>query len=504
MARAPQPNDPRPDGQPAPPAAPDLTPQPTSGGVVDPSQLQGWDSFYAQILEAIGAPLTQQNLNFFRAWQNRETPTGIGWNPFGTTVRVGNSKPDASNPVVQDYASEQDGITAVVHTLTNGLYSDLVSAFRSGTADVNAHYSGLSTWSGKAYDSLAGTPTSEPGGSPDNAAGTAGGDNSGSSAGNPAETAQLSADQIEQGLSADGFVLGLIDSVPELKRVFTEAMTKNATVQDVLVKLENTHWYREHNAAQRKYLQLQSTDPGQATRMLQQAEHDISQLSTQLGVPIDQKTLQQIAKSAVFNGLDNTEITQSLVGYFKYQGKSLVGQSGADVDTLKKMAQQYYVNLSDGQLQDMTQRMLIGQLQPQDLQSYFKGLALSKFPYLAQQLDQGLTVKDVADPYINEMANLLEKPANGISPTDPMVMKALQQSTPQGVQLMPLYQFSQMVKQSPEWLKTNNARDSMMDVTTNLLRDMGLIAGGVSVGNNMGSNAGVTSQNPSVGSVSGA
>jgi len=66
---------------------------------------------------------------------------------------------------------------------------------------------------------------------------------------------------------------------------------------------------------------------------------------------------------------------------------------------------------------------------------------------------------------------------------DPTILKALQQPTAEGThQLMPIWQFQEMLKQDPRWLKTVNARDSLMDSATGLLANMGLISGGVNVG----------------------
>ena len=295
--------------------------------------------------------------------------------------------------------------------------------------------------------------------------------------------AQLTQDQLTGGLNADGFAIGLIDSVPQLKNIFSQALQNNWSVERTMVAIQNTPWFRDHSAAQRQFLELQASDPQQLQRKIQQTADDLRQSATALGVPVT--NFMQLAQSVVFNGLDATEQTQALVRGFHYHGQSLTGQVGTDIDALKGLASNYAVEMDNHQLTDMAKRMMVGQLQPDAVTNFFKQHALGMFPYLKQQLDAGLTVADVASPYKTQMAKLwYDDPsqANNIATNDPTILKALQQTSSQGTQLMPVAQFQQMLKQDPRWLHTTNARDALMDSATGFLQDIGLISGGSHVG----------------------
>lgn len=52
--------------------------------------------------------------------------------------------------------------------------------------------------------------------------------------------------------------------------------------------------------------------------------------------------------------------------------------------------------------------------------------AQSLYPSIATQLTGGMTVQDVASPYINTMAQLLEVDPNTLSIQTPLIKKALQ------------------------------------------------------------------------------
>lgn len=126
---------------------------PVSGSGVNPGASS---PFFSAVLSAIGAPVTPTNVAFLNAWARREGGGGAN-NPLNSTLPYGASTRLAGNSAgVQNYASWSDGVNATAATLLNGNYNDVVSALRSDTASTSGVYSGLATWSGGGYNSLAG------------------------------------------------------------------------------------------------------------------------------------------------------------------------------------------------------------------------------------------------------------------------------------------------------------------------------------------------------------
>jgi hypothetical protein len=99
----------------------------------------------------------------------------------------------------------------------------------------------------------------------------------------------------------------------------------------------------------------------------------------------------------------------------------------------------------------------------------------------AKQIMDGATVSSLAAPYTNVLSNLLENvdpsSVDLSSPTGygAMVSKALQGTDPANPAAMSLDQFATQVKQRPEWLNTQNARNGMMDTANQLLHSFGLV-----------------------------
>ena len=113
-------------------------------------------------------------------------------------------------------------------------------------------------------------------------------------------------------------------------------------------------------------------------------------------------------------------------------------------------------------------------------QALYRQQAQNIYKPFAQQIANGYSVSQLAAPYTSAVQNLLEL---GSQPIDlgsttgygAMVTKALQGD---GTNPVNLDQFTTAIKQKPEWLKTTNARNSLMDTASTLLRNFGLVVGG--------------------------
>jgi hypothetical protein len=105
--------------------------------------------FYEQILNCVGAPITEENLKFLYAWRQAEGGTA-GNNPFNTTWRLENSTNYGTNSAkVQEYQTPQDGLKATCKTLKLGYYTCIVEGLIN---DIGAEListkcnSALKTW----------------------------------------------------------------------------------------------------------------------------------------------------------------------------------------------------------------------------------------------------------------------------------------------------------------------------------------------------------------------
>jgi hypothetical protein len=88
------------------------------------------------LLNALGAPVTSQNLLAIESWEVAEGG-GFGgltaFNPLNTTLALPGSR-TVTRVGVQAYTSAAQGFQATVDTLREGRYSGIVGALRAGNS----------------------------------------------------------------------------------------------------------------------------------------------------------------------------------------------------------------------------------------------------------------------------------------------------------------------------------------------------------------------------------
>ena len=92
----------------------------------------GVPNWQAQILHAVGAPVTPANLTFLNAWARAEGGSASN-NPFNTTQTGFGATGNYNSVGVKNYATPQGGIQATVNTLQNGRYGNILGALRQGS-----------------------------------------------------------------------------------------------------------------------------------------------------------------------------------------------------------------------------------------------------------------------------------------------------------------------------------------------------------------------------------
>ena len=151
------------------------------------------------------------------------------------------------------------------------------------------------------------------------------------------------------------------------------------------------------------------------------------------------------------------------------------GAAATTFNTLKQTAFDNGVNYDDAWFRRAATNILTGSNAIEDYDTQIREYAKSAYPTLAKQLDAGFTVRQVASPYIQTMANLWETNATGIDLTNPMLSKALKGLDVEGnPKQMPLWEFEIDLRKDPQWAYTNNAQQSVMSTARTVLKDFGL------------------------------
>ena len=113
----------------------------------------------------------------------------------------------------------------------------------------------------------------------------------------------------------------------------------------------------------------------------------------------------------------------------------------------------------------------------EEQQNYVKQQAMSMYQPFAQRINEGISLRALASPYLNAASNLMEVGADKIdlgsnTGLGATITKAMQGD---GTTPVSLDAFQTQVKKDPAWLLTGNARNSIMDTASQLLGGMGLV-----------------------------
>lgn len=282
-------------------------------------------------------------------------------------------------------------------------------------------------------------------------------------------------------LNGMGFATALINSDPNLKALFQEAVQKKWSTDEFYNALQNNPWFKARSATQRQFDELHYSDPKTWQTNINQTADQLMHQAAAVGANITHERALALAQTVLRNGLNPDEIQQTLAAEIHYNPKGTYGGTfGDSLSKIKQMAMDYGVSLSDQTIGQFAQNVAGGQADMTKYENYVKQQALSKYPWLKDQINSGLTVSQIADPYKQEMASILEIDPNKINLSDPTVMKGLQYMDPNntkaGYNTMPLYAFQDLLRNDPRWAKTDNARNAAMDTGMGVLRTFGLVS----------------------------
>lgn len=338
----------------------------------------------------------------------------------------------------------------------------------------------------------------------------------GSSGAQVTSAAASTADTADTYKQAMASLSGLFTTVPELQTVLNQAVAGQWTTDRFEQAIDATTWYRSNAATVRTQLALQSSDPATYQQNLNQAGQHVLILAGQMGINMSFSQALSYAQSALFGNLSD-EALRSDIGQ-TYSAQNPNGATTGDAAQLQQqiqaMAADYGVPVTQTQVNTWIQGGLGDDQTATEtlagVQQSLMNQAATAYPPIAQQIMAGQTVKDIAQPYIAQMAQTLEIPDTNITLQDPTIQKALSNptltppgkttagSTPPtptlgsaaastatpstsvagssatpGDTSMPLWQFTNQLRLDPRWQQTDNAKQSAYSMTASLGKEFG-------------------------------
>jgi len=275
-----------------------------------------------------------------------------------------------------------------------------------------------------------------------------------------------------------GFVEAFFNSDPELKKLIEQAQKNNWTVEQFQGRFMDTKWYRSRQASVRTWADLKTRDPKEAEKKIHDRTLELKNQLSQFGISISDKEIRAMAEKSLEFAWTATEMRNVLASMVTYVPGQMGGTPAALEMQIQALANEYGIDLTDKQAMDYVQGMLTERYTEDNLRDFLRDMAKSKYAGMASFLDRGMTVREVATPYITSYAQLFEVDPDSVDLRDSLIQQALQGAPAapgQLPQMQSLYQFERALRRDSRWLRTKNARDSLVNAGMGILKDWGLV-----------------------------
>lgn len=282
---------------------------------------------------------------------------------------------------------------------------------------------------------------------------------------------------LQDALNAYGFVGTLANSIPDLRGILDQAIREEWQPAAFTRALQDSNWWKQNAESVRQLAQLQALDPATYQQNLLNASQKITLVANQMGRRVDPNA---VGLQALLNNWDDEQIKSYIgaTGSLGVGSNDALFADAAQLDThLREVAAAYGVAVTEDNFRGMLTQIQAGRDTVDGWEAVMRARAKAQFPHLASQIDAGMSVRDIADPYIATYAQTLEVPETGIKLTDPAIQKALSIRNQDGTAATkPMWQFQRELKDDPRWDKTTNARTEAYTMVNQLGKDFGFLS----------------------------
>lgn len=213
--------------------------------------------------------------------------------------------------------------------------------------------------------------------------------------------------------------------IPEVRDLLELAGASGWSSTYLQEQLWNTKWWKSTPESQRTWESRKLVDPATAGQQAGQMAANVVATAGTLGLHLTPQEVAWYSEAASANGWDVPTLTRNLIDTQK-RAEFHAGTVNATADGLRQTASQYGFPIGDASAFKWAKDIASGRQTTQGFTDWAIGQAKAAFPSLAKELDSGLTVQQIADPYMQIAAQTL-----GLNPAtmqlhDPKWQAALQ------------------------------------------------------------------------------
>jgi len=263
--------------------------------------------------------------------------------------------------------------------------------------------------------------------------------------------------------------------IPDVAKLLIEASQPGQawTSDQFMAKLQGTDWWRNTSQPARQWTITQLTQPGEAANQQAQTAQQIHAAAAQEGIVLSPDDLSTLVDNALKNAWTAGQMQQNIAAQAHFKALK-PGTIDSTMGNLQSIAADYGIPVSDQTSFQWAKKIAEGTATQDGFTSFSQQHAKALYPHLKDQLDQGFTVRQIADPYMQVAAQsgVLVNPAE-VNLADPKWSRALQSRDKDGkiTGPMTLADWQRTIMSDPTygWDHTTQARDA----ATNIIQSLG-------------------------------
>lgn len=264
---------------------------------------------------------------------------------------------------------------------------------------------------------------------------------------------------------------------PEMRKIYANwIVNPEISQEEIQAQIRATSYWQNHTDAQRQY---QNASPADQAKMDAQAAADlVTQYFNVVGqqISITDPQLQQWAHAIASGTQSEGYIIESYLKPIALQNpqspwsrtiqneEEAQRQRGVDVGNktadVQDLFRRWGVALSQAGAQDLANKLVTKQMSDADVLNQVKTQANVLYPWKPPDVD----TETAAGPWLQTYARVLEQPVPELS--NDQVQRALTSG-------MPVYQFEQQLRSTPQWLQTKNASETLSSVASEIGKRLG-------------------------------
>jgi len=244
-------------------------------------------------------------------------------------------------------------------------------------------------------------------------------------------------------------------------------------------EIKKTNWWQSRTVAQRQWDQGVASDPATFNQRVETQKRGIKEVAAGLSLVLNDEQITALATESLRSGWDEDQTINAIAN------EGVRGESfGADIRFgitgrgVRGLASQYAVPLSDQAADGWAEKLATGGITQTDYENYLRGQAKSLYPSLADDIDRGVNVSTIIDPYSQVAVSTLGINAAEIDFADPKWNAALNFDDGKGRRMMTLFEWGEHLRRDEryDYDRTPEATSKAYRMVSDLGRMFGLSA----------------------------